>query len=86
MKKLIGILGVAVIAVTMFANTNSANINKNTDLASLIAMNVANAEDEDGDLCSSEPDITCWVSYPDGSIFFSPNCEPDTFWTWSDCM
>ena len=45
MKKIIGILGVVVIAVAMFFSTNAMNnSNGNFDLASLLALNTANAE------------------------------------------
>jgi len=44
MKKLIGISGIAVIAMTMFFNTNINHASDNTDLSSLIAINMANAE------------------------------------------
>jgi hypothetical protein len=45
MKKLIGILGVAVIAMAMFFSTNSLNNSSgDLDLASLLNMNTANAE------------------------------------------
>ena len=45
MKKIIGILGVAVIAMAIFFNTNSMDSsNGNLDLATLITMNEANAE------------------------------------------
>lgn len=45
MKKLIGIIGVVAIAMTIFFNTNSLNSStENLDLASLIAINTANAE------------------------------------------
>ena len=52
MKKVIGILGVAVIAATMFfsANTMSGSTT-DANLASLIAMNVANAETSTGSKC-----------------------------------
>ena len=43
MKKTIGILGVAVLAVTMFMNANSIN-KSDIDLASLMKINSANAE------------------------------------------
>ncbi|WP_434035524.1 hypothetical protein [Formosa sp. 4Alg 33] len=49
MKKIIGFLGVAVIAMTMFFSTNTINSSTGDfDLASLININTANAE---GDLC-----------------------------------
>jgi hypothetical protein len=45
MKKLIGILGVAVIAMAMFFNTNTMNGSNNSfDLASLLTISSANAE------------------------------------------
>ena len=50
MKKLIGILGIAVIATAMFFNTNT-NHADNIDLSSLIAINMANAEDSGGATC-----------------------------------
>lgn len=45
MKKLIGIVGVAFVAIAMFFNTNTMNgSNSDFDLASLLTMNTANAE------------------------------------------
>ena len=45
MKKIIGVLGTAALALTMFMNTNSMNgASTNLDLASLGALNIANAE------------------------------------------
>lgn len=44
MKKIIGILGVAMIAAAMFLNTNTNNAGNNVDLASLLSINTANAE------------------------------------------
>ena len=45
MKKLTGILGVTVIAVAMFFNSNAMNnSNGDLDLASLLEVNTANAE------------------------------------------
>lgn len=47
MKKIIGILGVAVIAVTMFFNTNNASDSgSDVSLASLMNMNIAYATGE----------------------------------------
>lgn len=51
MKKIIGILGVAVIALTIFFASNNVTQINDTNLANLIGMNTANAE---GDIC-----ITC---------------------------
>lgn len=45
MKKTIGIIGTAVIAMVMFFNTNMINSsNGDLDLASLLEVNTANAE------------------------------------------
>ncbi|MRX70066.1 hypothetical protein SAMN06265349_10797 [Flavobacterium resistens] len=45
MKKIIGILGVTVIVATMFFNANNLNdSSSDSSLASLIALNTANAE------------------------------------------
>ncbi len=77
MKKIIGILGVAAIAVALYFNVNS--VNNNTDLAGLIAINTANAEmtvtindcddAELDDKCSNNGD---W-----------PGC--DNSWIWDTC-
>ncbi|WP_417941934.1 hypothetical protein [Flavobacterium sp. RS13.1] len=58
MKKIIGILGVGVIAATMFFSANNLNgSSSDTSLASLINMNVANAEiDPDGEV---EDEVAC---------------------------
>lgn len=44
MKKILGILGVAMIAAAMFVNTNANNAGNNVDLAGLLSINTANAE------------------------------------------
>ena len=47
MKKIIGVLGVAVIAVAMFFSANAVSGNStNTDLASLMTLNKAHADAE----------------------------------------
>jgi hypothetical protein len=52
MKKIIGVLGVAVIAATMFFNTNGVNSSSSdSSLAGLLAMNTANAEYGSGEKC-----------------------------------
>lgn len=52
MKKIIGILGIAVFSMAMFFSTNAMNsINGDLDLENLASLNTANAE---GDIC-----ITC---------------------------
>ena len=87
MKKIIGILGVAVIAATMFFSANVVSGSNETNTVSLIAMNTANAEqDDDGDLCSREPNMSCTVANPNGGVFISFRCEPDTWYTLSDCI
>ena len=49
MKKIIGILGVAVFSMAMFFNVNTLNSSAgDLDLASLISLNTANAEDGGG--------------------------------------
>ncbi|WP_026712494.1 hypothetical protein [Flavobacterium daejeonense] len=54
MKKIIGVLGVAVIAATMFFSANNANgFNSDTSLASLITMNEAHAGAEG---CQTNPE------------------------------
>lgn len=46
MKKIIGVLGIAVFAMVMFFNTDSLNnSNADLDLSSLMAINKANAEE-----------------------------------------
>jgi hypothetical protein len=44
MKKIIGVLGVTVIAATMFFSNNNAMSGSDISLASLVGMNSANAE------------------------------------------
>lgn len=45
MKKILGILGVAVIVAAMFLNTNAVNgSSSDTSLANLLTLNSANAE------------------------------------------
>ena len=95
MKKILGILGVAVFALTLFVNT----INKTkVDLSDLIVMNLAAAnvdggtEMPDRDECSSEPEESCRVTYSWIIVNGSPlthnfyGCEPDTWYTLADCQ
>lgn len=64
MKKIIGILGVAVIAAMMFFTANTVNgSNSNIDLTSLMEMNTANAE------CDGSKD---WLN--SGGCSFFGNC------------
>ena len=44
MKKIIGIIGVAVFTMAMFVNTNVTVGSSGLDLASLVSLNSANAE------------------------------------------
>lgn len=49
MKKIIGVLGVAMIAATMFFNANNVNnFSLDSSLTSLLTMNAANAEETSG--------------------------------------
>lgn len=61
MKKLIGILGVAMIAMTMFFSTNvMTGSNGDLVLDNIIAMNEANAEDVCID-CAWSSNVCAWV-------------------------
>jgi hypothetical protein len=89
MKKTIGILGVFAIAMAMFINVNFANANnEDLDLASMIAIGVANAEGSEGpdlDLCSDEPWLWCVLTVQ-GHHHSFPDCEPDRWYTLADCF
>ena len=62
MKKIIGILGVAVIAATMFFSANANSAIEDVSLASLIGMNSANAEsDRECSGCISSANSKCTV-------------------------
>jgi hypothetical protein len=76
MKKIIGILCVAVIAVAMFFSANGVNgSSSNTGLASLMTMNTANAQSESP--CEFEPrgcpiwNVKITIGYPENQI----SCE-----------
>lgn len=61
MKKKIGIFIVAIIACAMFFNANlSQNTKSDVNLASLIAINIANAEGSNP-FCCDDPGDTCKV-------------------------
>lgn len=88
MKKIIGILGVGVFALTMLINTTKEN---DIDLASQIAINVAQANvsepiDPDLDECSSEEWKWCVITFSNGHSHSFPDCEPDRWYTLADCM
>ncbi len=51
MKKVIGILGVAVFAVALFTNTNSVNNKEDINLTALLSQDTANAEGSGTPLC-----------------------------------
>lgn len=56
MKKLIGVLGIALIAITMFFNVNEVNgLVKDVSLTSLAALNLAHADSEG----AGTPQNTC---------------------------
>jgi hypothetical protein len=74
MKKIIGIIGVVVIAMTMFFNTNSVNGNTNegVELASFFKLNTANAE------CAPRPSCSSVCGYT--SIFYCTlTCEDNSY-------
>lgn len=66
MKKLTGILGVAVFAMAMFFSINTMNsANGDLDLASLLTINKANAEDGCNDceyFCVDADDQSCYIT------------------------
>ncbi|NMH87589.1 hypothetical protein [Flavivirga algicola] len=65
MKKIIGFIGIAITAMTLFFGTNMTNSYKDLDLASLIATNVANAESQViGCSYTGSSSDTCQVFYP----------------------
>lgn len=76
MKKIIGILGIAVIAATMFFNTNGVS-SSTTDLrlASLLSINTANAEvDPNGEV---EDEKDCKYTISVGCCGFQYTTEMD---------
>ena len=85
MKKIIGILGVVVFAMTMFLNLNQDNNNNNDnrDLAGILAINTANAESYKITIidCDQTDDIT-WCE-PDLTGNRVTGCEVS--WFWDDC-
>ena len=79
-KKIIMSLGIAAIAMTMFFNTNTTN--NNTNLANLIALNTANAEEHRAlvENCD-EDDMTSFCQPTTGGT--TVGCEIS--WFWDDC-
>lgn len=66
MKKILGILGVVMIAATMFFSSNVANTsNGNLNLAGLININTANAEDN----------CPCYDTYTVGGTWAITKCN-----------
>lgn len=74
-------LGLMAIALTLFFNSNSVNSN-NTDLASLITLSVANAEDPDGDECFKRPNYACYAQSTGNVIM---HCDEDKWYTIANC-
>lgn len=69
MKKIAGILGIVIIALTMFSSINNANSNSlNTSLAGLIKMNVANAEGGSNTAIYWEEQNDCLILQSDGTF------------------
>lgn len=82
MKKIIGILGVAVIAATMFFSANNVNgSSSDASLASLVGMNSANAEVVTGEAgchyyCINAYGYNCYITYyPSGTVQECPSAR-----------
>ena len=82
MKKIIGILGIAVIAAAMFFSTNNVNgSSSDTSLASLMSLNSANAEVITGEAachyyCINAYGYTCYITYlPSGNVQVCPSAR-----------
>ncbi len=70
MKKIIGILGIVVLAIVLFLNVSTiVENNPNLDLATLTSLTTANAEDGDSDVGN-------WKS---AYIYCSPRVEQETY-------
>lgn len=82
MKKIIWILGVTLIAVTMFFNSNKVNFSRsNNDLSGIIEMNTAHADGEEN------TGKKCYNSYNKGdefTILYCPDCSTVTAKNYSD--
>lgn len=78
MKKIIGIIGVAVLAMTMFFSTNS--VDNETGLVNLIAINTANAyqTESDSNGCDTDEHDRCMIY---GHVV--TDCDPS--WAWHTC-
>ncbi len=75
MKKVIGILSVAVLAVTMAMSANTNSLNSNLDLASLMAISTADAE------CTAYNPNNLWGTCTPVTEW----CAVDPLATWKDC-
>ncbi|AUP81172.1 hypothetical protein [Flavivirga eckloniae] len=80
MKKVISILGIAVFAIVLFANSNNITNNQDLDLTNLSLINVANAEspywpDTDPLKCRCHNDGIC---YGGNYISFRKKCAEFT--------
>ena len=73
MKKVIGILSVLLLAVALYVSSTSTSGTANMDLASLIAVNTANAEQIDG--CDDDVFDRCTVG---GTTYY--DCDDSSFW------
>ncbi len=81
MKKLIGIVGVAVIAMAMFFSTSALNSSSgDLDLASLLNINTANAESGTykGPLCSNQSGTIYCCKGSEGSCSAGAKCSSCT--------
>lgn len=92
MKKISGILTIAIVAATLFFGSN---FDKKIDSNEVLAMEIAHAQvivaEPDLDECSSKPDQRCTIQLPvtvNGIPLrrtFS-DCEPDKWYTLADCL
>ncbi|KQC02759.1 hypothetical protein [Pedobacter sp. Hv1] len=76
MKKLVGILGLAMIASTVFFSAKA----NDTSLAGIVASNTLNAQNnptENDTDCDYDPNDTCWNAETGQKI---PDCDTSIFW------
>jgi hypothetical protein len=80
MKKIIGILGVAVIAAAMFFSANNVSgSSSDIGLASLMNMNVAHADSEGGTTCTVTTNCYNWGGTNVGTVSCTgAKCSRDT--------
>lgn len=77
MKKIIGILGVAVLAMTLYLNTNTSA--EDINLESLLSTNIAYAQEGPGGGTATVPCVD--VATSGGSLYNNRKCNGCT-WDW----